>query len=1147
MTIIIYIPINQTFLSSSMATCMNVSLPAIPSVSVPFAPLSASISADIMRRPETREEAGVSYIYLSAQLATVGQTVNISWLVSKPTDAQDWLGLYPLDASQPFEYLEFKKRGPSVQKAGMLRWRINPESFAEAETLCQFRYFSSGSELLASSDTITVVHPQINLPLGHNMHISDIAIKEFALPLNDLHVLYLDIKLADIPLCKILLLKTSLGGEISWRSDLIHNLSANPGDSLAIEALALENAELDTYKLLGKVSLCLAPHFTPGESKKLALDLKLEQKRLGRIFFTLFFVKLANQSPLSEIQPNIPYSKSVSTPVSTTHATRDTLRQVSQPCDHSVSLETLKFEFTPQYGITNATGSATSLDVLSPLTPPNISAGLTEEFNLAIHNLKYSGFSSDTQTQETARHLEPIHSSLVPASSAEGEGREGQRLRYEQRALSRYRSNRSLEICTEDTSGLEDSSEVTPVHRAEEADRKRSLLSIGSLPFSRDSVRDLLSSIPRLGSLRKKRTQFGAPQSIDPLVRDNPGVRFLLRRDLYPYLERRGLSSYLFSDLKLLAVAQEVRHSPNTYLKWHRCSVLITFLNSIADTSADIPRDWEMRISKSNERVFVNHEQRFVTFVDPRLPQRGVDTLPRTQEGIPQKVRNNRRIAGAAPDQEELDVELEPYGGPVELEPSERLIAFLRRDDIFSVVSDVMGEFTTPELRAIIREVGNRGQDGLERHQNSEILAHFLSMVDQEIEVYNPGQVRRTQSERMARSGTDTLPQKITEKGQFMKKANKFWSELQDKGYDHSWDTLTFCLNRDTFLTTAFSELMQTPALNLRRRHIRVTFDTEDGIDEGGLIKEFFFYLSHELFNPAYGLFEYSADGSYNVQIQKNSVNVRHWELWFRFAGRLIGLALVQQQLMDVFFSRAITKPILDEPFVLNDLEAVDPGMYRSLRYVLSNPDTEDLYLTFSCQEKLPFGEVRTINLVKDGQLIAVNNRNKHKYVDLMVKNRMSHDVEKQTNALVTGVREIVPVKMLKRFDATELEWLISGSVEIDLADWKENTLYSSGISDQNPVVRYFWRAVEEFDNEDRLRLLQFITGSSSIPLNGFQGLTSTHGHVQRFTIRLIFGDGLPESHTCFNRLDIPRYSTYEDLKSKLQFAIRNTQGFNIA
>ncbi|KAI6649166.1 E3 ubiquitin-protein ligase HECW2-like [Oopsacas minuta] len=1135
-----------------MATCMNVSLPPLPPVSVPFPQLATSLSADKMLGGDT-DEPSSSYIYLSSSRVTVGQTLNISWLVNRPTDTQDWLGMYPLEATGPFDYLEFKKRGPCVQKAGMLRWRINPESFTESETPCCFRYYSFQSELLATSDTITVVHPQYSsVPLRHNMHISDIVIKEFHSPQNDIHVLYLDIKLAGnelaIPLAKILLLKTSLGGEISWRSDLIHNLSANAEDSLAIEALCLENTDADTYRLLGKVELCLAPHFTPGETKKIDLDLKIENKSLGRIFFTLFFIKQANPisySPINNSLARIPFAQSVSSPACSSPATDEAEKLSSKP---SEQLEPLSVELSPLEFST----CGESIHI-SPLTLPNISAGLTEEFTAALYNLKFP-LSRPLETTS----LDPIE--LVPINITSDLDEE--RLRYEQRMLSRYKSNKSLENSTEETmvtlrtQCIENSGEFTP-SRQEDTEGKRSgsVLSRGSfsftmdsLSFTRDSMRDLFSSLPRFSSFRKKRQSVIVPQSVDPVVKENPGVIFLLRKDLFVFLEKRGNSKYLFSDLKLLAIVQEIRHNPNTYLKWHRSSTLVTFLNSMADTNADFPKDWEMKISKMKERVFVNHEQRFVTFVDPRLPQKGVETLTTTQEGIPQRISNNRRIAGGVLDQEEVfDGDLEPDGELVELEPTERLIAFLRRDDIFTVVSNVMGEFATPELRSIIREVGNRGQDGLERHQNSEILAHFLSMVDQEIEVYNPRQIRRTHSERVAVSATNTTTQLHAEKGQFMKKATKFWNELNEKGYDHSWDTLTFYLNRTTFLTSAFQQLMQTPAIKLRRRHIRVNYDTEDGIDEGGLIKEFFFYLSHELFNPSYGLFEYSADGSYNVQIQKTSSKIRNWNLWFRFAGRLIGLALVQQQLMDVFFSRAITKPILDEQFVLSDLEAVDPTMHQSLKYVLSNNDTEDLYLTFSYQEELPFGEVRTINLMKDGQQIGVNNKNKQKYVDLMLKSRMSHDVEKQTISLVSGVREIVPLKMLKRFDASELEWLISGSVEIDLTDWKENTHYSSGISEHNPVVKNFWRAVEEFENEDRLRLLQFITGSSSIPLNGFQGLTSTHGHVQRFTIRLIYGEGLPESHTCFNRLDIPRYSSYEELKQKLLYAIRNTQGFNIA
>ena len=1086
---------------------MNTSLPTI----------SHTLHQPAPSDPQKSRLRADSYIHLSSASlpVAVGQTLSISWLITRPTHTQDWIGLYPAEATRPLDYLEFKRRGGSVQKAGIVKWRLNPESFPRPETRCRFMYYSSANELLASSDVITVTAPHCHSDTpGHSMHVSDITIREF-LGANDLHVLFLHVSVCQVaesgavpPLTKILLLKTATSGEITWRSDLVHNLSVGPQDQLSFEVLAVEDPDTDTYKVLGCATLPLVRHCMPGESKRVSLDLRREQKQLGRLSLTLFFLKPANQSPASEeeVAPlgDIPLHHSMSAPQGYRIRLRsDQSGDELEPPSHLTPLE------------------SQPVSLLAEMSPPTGASELTEEFTQALQNLKFP--------------LQAPHEAETMDADAGEENMEMCRSRYEQRLQARYRSDRSLDAVPDSPRHVE----VAPVAvGAGEEERRKS--GRGSLPFTRDSVLDLLSSFSRLGSLRKRRATL--PSALDPAVRENPAVRFLLRRDLYTFLEKRVPSPALSSDLQLLAVIQEVRYSPNTFLKWHKATILVTFLNRLADTNADMPRDWEIKLSRTKERVFVNHQLRFVTFIDPRLPVNGGDIVPPGRDTISQKFGNNRKIAGTAGLEQDLSAELETEF--VELDPGERIIAFLRRDDIFTVVGNVMGEHATPQLSAIIREVANRGQDGLERHQNSEALAHFLSMVDHEIEVYNPQQNRR-QSVSVTSNGDTT--QRENERGQFMKKAGRFWGELRDKGYDHSWETHTVYISRDAFLSNAFQHIMHTPALTLRRRHIRVQYDTEEGIDEGGLVKEFFFHLSHELFSPSYGLFEYSADGTYSVQVQKNSIYVRNYELWFRFAGRLIGMSLVQQQLMDVFFSRAIIKPILQEPFTLNDLEAVDPGMYRSLRYVLSNSDTEDLVLTFSYQEELPFGEVRTIDLVKDGHLTPVTNRNKARYVDLMVESRMCHGVEKQTRALVSGVREIVPLKMLKRFDASELEWLISGTAEIDLADWKANTLYSAGISDQHPVVRNFWRAVEEFENEDRLRLLQFITGSSSIPLNGFQGLTSTHGHIQRFTIRLIFGEGLPESHTCFNRLDIPRYDSFEELKQKLLYAIRNTQGFNVA
>lgn len=56
------------------------------------------------------------------------------------------------------------------------------------------------------------------------------------------------------------------------------------------------------------------------------------------------------------------------------------------------------------------------------------------------------------------------------------------------------------------------------------------------------------------------------------------------------------------------------------------------------------------------------------------------------------------------------------------------------------------------------------------------------------------------------------------------------------------------------------------------------------------------------------------------------------------------------------------------------------------------------------------------------------------------------------------------------------------------------------GYHDGHIVMRWFWAAVERFNNEQRLRLLQFVTGTSSVPYEGFAALRGSNG-LRRFCI----------------------------------------------
>lgn len=65
-------------------------------------------------------------------------------------------------------------------------------------------------------------------------------------------------------------------------------------------------------------------------------------------------------------------------------------------------------------------------------------------------------------------------------------------------------------------------------------------------------------------------------------------------------------------------------------------------------------------------------------------------------------------------------------------------------------------------------------------------------------------------------------------------------------------------VRRTHIFEDSYAEIMRQSPNDLKKR-LMIKFEGEDGLDYGGLSREFFFLLSHEMFNPFYCLFEYSA------------------------------------------------------------------------------------------------------------------------------------------------------------------------------------------------------------------------------------------------------------------------------------------------
>ncbi|XP_020570030.1 E3 ubiquitin-protein ligase NEDD4 isoform X2 [Oryzias latipes] len=351
-------------------------------------------------------------------------------------------------------------------------------------------------------------------------------------------------------------------------------------------------------------------------------------------------------------------------------------------------------------------------------------------------------------------------------------------------------------------------------------------------------------------------------------------------------------------------------------------------------------------------------------------------------------------------------------------------------------------------------------------------------------------------------------------------------------------------VKRNEVLEDSYRRIVSVKTPDLLKARLWIEFVGEKGLDYGGVAREWFYLISKEMFNPYYGLFEYSATDNYTLQINPNSglCNEDHLS-YFKFIGRVAGMAVFHGKLLDAFFIRPFYKMVLQKPIILQDLESVDSEYFNSLKWILEN-DPEDLDMRFTIDEER-FGETHQHELKPGGADIVITNENKKEYIDMVMQWRFVHRVQKQMAAFKEGFFELVPEDLIKIFDENELELLMCGLGDVDVNDWKKHTKYKNGYCAEHAVIVWFWKTVLLMDAEKRIRLLQFVTGTSRVPMNGFAELYGSNG-PQLFTIEQ-WGtrDKLPRAHTCFNRLDLPPYKSFEELREKLAIAIENTQGFD--
>lgn len=172
----------------------------------------------------------------------------------------------------------------------------------------------------------------------------------------------------------------------------------------------------------------------------------------------------------------------------------------------------------------------------------------------------------------------------------------------------------------------------------------------------------------------------------------------------------------------------------------------------------------------------------------------------------------------------------------------------------------------------------------------------------------------------------------------------------------------------------------------------------------------------------------------------------------------------------------------------------------------------------------------------------TVTNEDREQYINDYVEWLTYRSVGPQLRAFTHGFHTCLHRASLNFFTPGTLRSLVEGasqSISPSLLR-SQSAQYEPPYSDTHPTIKDFWSVVEQYDQDELRRLLEFVTASERVPITGYESI--------KFEIVWARGDTerLPTSSTCFGKLWLPEYAGREKLKEKLGRAIRNSEGFGI-
>ena len=261
----------------------------------------------------------------------------------------------------------------------------------------------------------------------------------------------------------------------------------------------------------------------------------------------------------------------------------------------------------------------------------------------------------------------------------------------------------------------------------------------------------------------------------------------------------------------------------------------------------------------------------------------------------------------------------------------------------------------------------------------------------------------------------------------------------------------------------------------------------------------------------------------------------------FTFLGKLVGLAVRHGINVPLNFPDLVWKPLVGTAVDRRDLSVVDKGATDAMSMVEAlRPAHFDDGGVADILDGLEEALGAAALAKPGGGTEPLTFENRLAFVAQAEEAKLAH-METPLGALFLGLAAALPVSLLPIFTPRELETLICGAPTIDVGLLKRVTEYEGeGVHADAPHVKHFWAALEQMDQAQRSKFVNFVSARSRLP-----------GSVDEFPMNFKVAEPnpaakerpdshLPHSQTCFFTLKLPFYSSQEVCFRKLLYAIDN-------